>query len=94
MVIPKEIIEKVKLMNQLEEEINDWAHKNLDGLQRCDIDGVVVVNKPMGDMQSEADGKRWCVQRVWDDYAWQGTYFYETECPGEYLAIDVEDISV
>lgn len=82
--IPKEIVDKISLRNRLNNEIEDWCTKNID-MDGMDSAYAEIVQDTFGDEQCVEGRKEWCEQyRIGED-TYTGDYFWETECPGQYL---------
>lgn len=95
MTIPKEIVDKMKQVNSLMEEIDLWMDENIDvdGSRHCNrelytgkyvhLDYYQFTNEANGEEQNDGE---YCDQRPYGDSgdSFKGFYYYPTE-DGEYF---------
>lgn len=87
--IPKEIVEKIEKRNTLNTEIEEWCRENLD-MDGMSSDCAKITDFHSGKEQHTIDGKEWCDQTTLGEDWYAGTYFWETECEGKFLAMDFQ----
>lgn len=86
MIIPTEIVEKIKLRNQLDDEIERWCDENID-IEGMDTKYADITCKTTG--QPNRDGE-WCEQHHYIEDSYYGHYYYPTETDGEYVHMEFE----
>ena len=88
MQIPKEISEKMREVNRLNNEIIDWMQENID----CDgITSFVgkfwdIVPEPQGEEQDD-NGEEYCNQSNPYEDCYFGEYYYQLEKESNYLEL-------
>lgn len=87
--IPKEIVDKIEQRNQLNKELRKWCMENLD-IESVYIDCAKITDFHEGQEQWTDDCKEWCDQTTICEDWYRGTYYWETEYEGKYLAMDYE----
>lgn len=94
MIIPKEIVEKMEKVNELQEEIFEWAKENID-IEGSDLSfdeyekfepTYIFTNKPTGVKQSTGE---YCNQWEYAEDWYVGNYYYPT-FDGRYLKLDYD----
>ena len=94
MIVPKEIVEMMEKVNELEKDIFEWAKENID------IDGsdlsirdyqeytphFIFKDEPTGEKQTNGE---YCDQWQYGDDWYKGVYYYPTY-NNKYLALDFD----
>lgn len=89
MIIPKEITEKIRKANDLNNEVCKWLDENTE-IEGYDFTPLFwdIVPEPQGEEQIEAE--EYCEQRKRSENWYTGEYYYKLEGESNYLRIDYE----
>ncbi len=89
MKIPKEIVDKIELRNNLNEEIKEWCEENID-IEGMNPRYADITDYHTGDDQGTDEGREWSDQTILGEDWFCGEYYWETEYEGKYLHMSFE----
>lgn len=88
MKIPKEVVEKIRQANELNNEICKWMDSELE-TEGMDFTPLFwnIVPEPQGEEQGDGE---WCAQRQHSEDWFTGEHYYQLEGESNYLCMDFE----
>lgn len=91
MKIPKEIVEKIRQANEINNEICKWMNDNIDNFEDFEINGLFweIVPEPQGESQDD-DGEEYVDQRTYCEDWHIGEAYYQLESESNYLEMHFE----
>lgn len=91
MKIPKEISEKIREANRLNNEICLWMNENVDCFEDFQVNDLFwrIVPEPQGQAQDN-DGEEYCNQSNPCEDWYFGEYYWELEGESNYLELSFE----
>lgn len=91
MKIPKNISEKIREANRLNNEICLWMNDNIDNFEDFQINDVfwTIVPEPQGEEQDN-DGEEYCNQSNPCEDLFFGEYYWQLEGESNYLEMHFE----
>lgn len=91
MKIPKEIVEKIRQVNELNNEICKWMNDYIDNFEDFELNGLFweIVPEPRGESQDD-DGEEYVDQRSYGEDLHMGEAYYKFEGESNYLEMHFE----
>ena len=91
MKIPKEIVEKIRQVNELNNEICMWMNDKIDNFEDFEVNSLFwsIVPEPQGEQQDD-DGEEYVDQRTYGEDWHIGEAYYQLEGESNYLEMHFE----
>ena len=91
MKIPKEIVEKIRQANELNNEICKWMNDYIDNFEDFEVNSLFweIVPEPRGESQDD-DGEEYVDQRTYGEDWHMGEAYYKFEGESNYLEMHFE----